>query len=508
MKKKEKTSGRASVSLCLVLSSSLFCLVSTYSRNVENIPFRYVVPFLLFFSILGLGVYGLSLMLLRHREKAALMTAWLMAIFCNFALLSRIFPDMKSGPLSVSFLLCAAAALVLSLILFFLLKKGKSETVQVPAFSFALVFSVLLFFNIVTAAVGGIRNFRSSGPSAATHESELLLRAAEEAEAEELPNVYFLLFDEYAGFDELEQYYGYDNSAFSDYLEQRGFTVGRGCSNDMLDTLYILADLNNLQFLHPHGYHEDQLRAQIAGGVWFDMLRSLGYTLYDTEGEAFTDLINPIPELRTIRVPTTQTGDSYIRVFLKNTAIYFLSDELESFFLKRPTAYPDAVNMIMDYYATAEFDDGPAFYYSYVCCPHGAFYFDREGNRIDDPNDPMENFNWIDPSFYLGQLEYVNLLIERAVDNILSQDPDCIIVLCSDHGARNHKEFGNSDVTDETALDILMAVYDRGEPFEGLDGMDGVNVLREIMNRTYGMTLPMLDYLDDGTLVETIGRRP
>lgn len=39
------------------------------------------------------------------------------------------------------------------------------------------------------------------------------------------PNVYYFLFDEYGGYDNLEHYYHFDNSAFLEDLEARGFSV-------------------------------------------------------------------------------------------------------------------------------------------------------------------------------------------------------------------------------------------------------------------------------------------
>ncbi len=39
------------------------------------------------------------------------------------------------------------------------------------------------------------------------------------------PNVYYFLFDEYGGYDNLLHYYDFDNSAFLGQLEDRGFSV-------------------------------------------------------------------------------------------------------------------------------------------------------------------------------------------------------------------------------------------------------------------------------------------
>lgn len=59
-----------------------------------------------------------------------------------------------------------------------------------------------------------------------------LLSAAETADGAERPNVYYFLYDEYSGPESLRYYYGFDNSALYDQLEQRGFD----CSGSSYNT--------------------------------------------------------------------------------------------------------------------------------------------------------------------------------------------------------------------------------------------------------------------------------
>ena len=490
--------------LCLVFSSSLFSILSLYSRNVSMIPVRYALPFMAGFAALGWLAFGFSWLILRSGSKAALLAAWLMAIFCNFGLLTNVIPGMIVS--RKLYLLCGLACVALSVVVWWLLWRGKSETIQVLLTTFALVFTMLALFNLAICIVTGIRDARANADRMRTPDEDAIVQAAQAATLPDRPNVYFMLFDEYAGFDELAEYYNFDNSPFYDALTDLGFTTARGCTNEMIDTMYVLADLTNLQFLHPVGYQEDVLRHQVKNGVWFDVMETLGYTIYETETYDLVDRKNPVPGLHVTGVPGTQTGDTYIRVFLSNTAAYLFSDNVERLLLRDPTPLPDAVNSIMTYYADSAVPREPSFFFSYVCSPHGAFYFDADGNRIDTPDDPYGNFNWTDKSVYLGQLQYVNTLIEKACAAIIARDPDSIIIVCSDHGARNHTEYGNADVTLEQSLDVLMAVYDRGQPMDGLDTMNGVNILRRLLTETYGMELPQLNFWPDGHLVATSGR--
>ena len=492
--------GRVSA-LLLVAAVSVFSPLSTYARNVNEITFLQFLPFGLGFLALGLLAYGFCRLVLRAGEKAALMAAWLMLVFSNFGFLTVFFPDLHEN--HKLYVICGLVCLLVSGLLCLVLHRLNGEITGVLCMTFAFAFSALVLLNAVLCSVNGLRGVRGT----ADPERETLVQAAQAAPLADRPNVYFMIFDEYAGFDELQSYYGFDNTAFYDRLSELGFTMARGCTNESIGTTYVLADVVNLQFLHQDEVSEDTLRYQIEHGVLFDVMDALGYTLYDTESERLTQLNNPIPELPSFSAPVTPTGGTYVKVFLYHTAAAFLYNDIENLLWGENVARYDLLNLVTDYYATMEKPKEPSFYFSYVCSPHGPFYFDADGNRIDTPDDPYNNYNWEDHSLYLGQLQYVNKRIEAAVSHIVEEDPDSIIILMSDHGSRYHEDGYDPALAAAERLDILAGVYYRGEPLEGLDGLDGINILRTVLRETYGMEIPVLDYWEDGHLTDTLGRR-
>ena len=64
------------------------------------------------------------------------------------------------------------------------------------------------------------------------------------------PNVYYFLFDEYGGYDNLEHYYSFDNSAFLEDLEARGFSVSLHSHNtEAVATDTIVPNLLNMNYV-------------------------------------------------------------------------------------------------------------------------------------------------------------------------------------------------------------------------------------------------------------------
>ncbi len=479
----------------LVTSVSLFPTMVLYSRNTGTIPLHYVLPFLLIFAALGWCVYGCCRLLL-PRCKAALLAASAMCIFLNFGMLDRLFPQI-ADPDHLVYFLCAGVCLILAMLWFLVLKRLRKETAQILCTAFAVTFFGLTVFNGAVSAVTAAEGINRSRQIPTNQEQELL-SAFEEAEPGQLPNFYLFITDEYAGPTELEEYYHFDNSSFYDALQDRGFQLSYDSTNYLVQTYYCLADLFNLQ----HLYYQDDTPAEvlldrIRSGIFFRGLQDLGYDMYDAERYDMTGFTNLVPELYSVNAPATETGDTYIEVFLGDTAAFPLADNLEKAIYHKQTRRPDDMLKIINYYSTQQLPQDPSFHFIYICCPHGPFYFDAQGNRIDTKDDSYGNYNWTDKSVYLGQLQYVNQCILDVADNILEQDPNCILLVMSDHGARAHGEYGNADLPRDLADNILVALYNQGRASDWLPGQSGVNILRSLLNETYDMNLPMIAYEDD-----------
>ena len=85
------------------------------------------------------------------------------------------------------------------------------------------------------------------------------------------------------------------------------------------------------------------------------------------------------------------------------------------------------------------------------------------------------------------------------MDNILEHDPSAVIILQSDHGARlgyHLIDLYGDDYDPETETihqqNILNCVYLGGEALD-ISGLSGINTLRTVLNRLYGMDYDMLE---------------
>ena len=142
------------------------------------------------------------------------------------------------------------------------------------------------------------------------------------------------------------------------------------------------------------------------------------------------------------------------------------------------------------------FKENPTLTIGYVSCPHPPFVIDEEGGAVDYRN----TSNWADKSLYLNQLKYVNACMENAVDGILQNDRNAIIIIQSDHGVRYPYHmmecYGTPeyDATIETPYmqNILNCVYYQGKEMD-IEGESGINTLRIVLNEIFMTNYEMLD---------------
>lgn len=141
--------------------------------------------------------------------------------------------------------------------------------------------------------------------------------------------------------------------------------------------------------------------------------------------------------------------------------------------------------------------DGPTLTVSYIQCPHAPFVFHKDGSIQSDKS---KYWYWKEPQRYTDQLQYINSVILKTIDSIQEKDPDAVILLLSDHGARVPlhmvEQFGGPwfDAEKETPVmqNALVSAYIPGQQLD-LEGQTGINATRMVLNASFDLELSMVD---------------
>lgn len=490
------------LAIALVLLVSCFMPLFLFFTNVEAISFIEIMIFMGVFSAVGLLLFGILRFTTKSPYKAASITAVVTLIYQN---IGRLRPLM--GPWLVLLLF-----IILMIALGIIVKKLINEEIAkvfTPVFAIMLAFLCLL--NTVTN-LGRISAKMSvdSEVKAETEEQYNYLSSFKTGSLKgKLPNVYFFLPDEYAGFNSSEKFLDYDNKDFKNFLENNNFQVSTTSTNYSEGTMECLADVFNLEINEDNRYHstsEAYCKRKTAQGALFRIAEDMGYTVRAFQPIDLIDYESQSVQYGKIW-STNADGELSIDIMFSPTIFYSARDA----FLQFLDLFTDAsvgkgvVHNLADsnaaplrYFASedAQYPDS-TFNFCYGLIPHNPFYFDAEGNVVEANH---SHNNWTTKDQYLNQLKYTTDLLTKSIENIIENDPDSIIIVMSDHGLRIREEATNTwmkGMTPKDNADILCAVYYKGEEFTDIEGMCGTNVMITIMNEVYKYEIPYVAQSDD-----------
>jgi len=308
------------------------------------------------------------------------------------------------------------------------------------------------------------------------------------------PDIYFILLDAYTNPNSLPIYWGFDNSPFTDFLQERGFYWSEEATSNYNVTQYSMASMLNMEYLPDLWSNmnntiswETILRVKINNSEVAQRLARHGYevvnySLFDVGGASHYidyDYLN------------FHGLSLYEHLFKKSAPGKLYADTY--FSSLSPTRARDLFKRVQEE-AGKRNEDRSRFVYAHLILPHRPFYYDAEGNVYEHgfgkyPDDPIAS--------YLEQLQYTNKLVQATVDSILEKtNGNAVILLQGDHGYRGFKDRA---IRDLEGYSILNALYlPNGKNCEECyPSVSGVNTFRVLLNELFNEQLPYLeDYPD------------
>ena len=301
------------------------------------------------------------------------------------------------------------------------------------------IISGLLLFNIVPLIPVVAQSFHT------TNDMNTVISETRE-DISKSPDIYYIIFDEMAGFEVVRQYWQYEEiSEFTEYLKAKGFYVAESSFSSSTSTIHQMASrLNYQEEFQPSERESTEFvreQKEIANSQVMQYLKSRGYT---TVVFANIDAPNFLPGMPSINADVVYNSaenknsqqivrlDDFANLFLENT---LLKPWLTEFDLKY-SYIEDHRNFTL--FAIGEISSlevpSPKFVYAHILLPHVPFIFDREGS----PLEYNDSGNW---NRYIDQYIYSTTLAKQLIDDITyastQSDVAPVIIFQSDHGARN-----------------------------------------------------------------------
>ena len=321
------------------------------------------------------------------------------------------------------------------------------------------------------------------------------------------PNVYFLLFDEYPGYQSLQDSFAFRNDSLYNFLRRESFVILPVFSNYDY-TMFSMSSMLNMQYVKP-GYdplkldqQDFQLRtAEIRHGEVISIFKKMGYRINNFSIFDIGDQHGVSDQNAFLPVHSLMLTDKILHNRIIRTSGWMLrSGRFGLSSLKKDYLYQQQVNnlrsekMLREQVAGKK--NGPQFCYAHFMMPHGPYYKDSAGHDISYELLAYESWQ-SNKQLFLSYLKYTNQKIMSFVSSISENDPGAIIVVMSDHGFRTYKNrlsfyqsfnFNNICAVrfpDKNYLDIKPS-------------WSAVNFFRYLFNAEFGQSIP---YLADSTVL-------
>lgn len=297
-----------------------------------------------------------------------------------------------------------------------------------------------------------------------------------------LPDIYYIIMDEYARTDVLKQLHGFDNSQFVNFLTDKGFYVADQSQSNYPITFLSLTSSLNMAYLdelsHKLGTKTRNRRMayqMIQANQVAKMLKQKGYLYIDlSNGWDYPANGNKHADIDVV----TNSQKEYIRVFVYTTGLNpIVSTTILKPMLPQVLKNPSRNQHILtnfDY--LAEIPDNPrsTFTFAHFMLPHGPYTFDEHGNEIT--NAPR-----LDENYYLDQLIFSNKKLTEAITAILEKSATPpIIILQSDTGPGLLNQF--TDPFNELSQDQL---------FERISILNAYYLPDELRHKLYSSITPV-----------------
>jgi hypothetical protein len=416
-----------------------------FANNTDLVHFSSVVQLCVLLIAIGLAVYLVQSLFNRGDFPAAALGALLVLIF--FHTYGLAFDALRSRDLfQVEHYNFLPVWIFAAFYLAWAVAKFSTKLLIQLSNGILLVVSGLLLFNVIQVAPGVL----AESKQASIREEIPVSTNVAARTGKPYPDIYYLVFDEAAGFEAMRQYWHNDKvDEFVAFLKSNGFYVAENSHSFTKSSMYERTlHFNYEQYPVPDPeeifdlYNETMPQNRV-----MTFLKERGYTLiaYDEMRFYLTSLV-PLPVDHLVEEPpNAYVGGDFFQ--LDDYKALVLESTVLRLFLRRGDQDPRILshkNMILYTIENASSSQFPAprFVYVHLMLPHVPFVF-RENGEIQ-----LEGGygNW---QKYLPNYQYFLNVARQMVGNIMAEaDPNNppVIIIQSDHGARNNvKDFNYSN---------------------------------------------------------------
>jgi hypothetical protein len=486
---------------------ALYPPINLYIKNIEKVPFLNVVGavFVIIFFVFLMNRLHKSIF--RDEHRAAIFSTIFFILFFSFGkimiglylgIITVIHLDVNSHiskwmfPSESNQIVLFIFETILLISTGFLVRKCDTRFVNIVNQAFCFI-GVILGLSLVIDSGYQLATKTSTRNKLNDKRLQVDLPQKKIHNPSTLPNIYYIILDEYGGSDMLHEKYQYDNSQFIHQLGELGFYIANNSHSNYDSTMASIGATLNLDYYselcgssNPADY--TTINWLINNNLTFEKLTHLGYEIINiNSGLGFSHF-----ERESRNYSPGNISFLYNTYLLQTTPLILIENDISY------DIYRDRINYVLESSENLKTpSDHPSFVFIHVLSPHTPFVFGENGEKnnqnsqlfIDDRTyiALSQEGEWYRES-YRYQITYITSRALDIVKNILSTSTrPTIIILQGDHGPRSEP----NDMDEK--FSILNAYYFPQRDYSTLySTISPVNSFRVVFNQYMGENYVLL----------------
>jgi hypothetical protein len=474
---------------------AMFPALFLFAYNIEEVSLA-VLPLPLAASLALTALFWLpARLLLRERQKAGLLAFVFTFMFFSFGhVLSSLFPRIaRKAMYAPMWTLWAWGLLFLALAIWIIRGRRSLNTVTTGLNIFVVILLVFPLWQIVSFHLLPNHSFV---PRARDEAEDRRLVGQTVIPRDQLPDIYYLIFDRYASRKNLLQFYDFDNSPFYSRLRGQGFFVADRSNCNHVRTYLSLCSSLNMDYVPdlvgPLPVRKRVIYGMLQNSRVLRLVKALGYRYIHLGSWYEPTKVNRFADINYPGARMNDLAQDFTLKFLNITALAPL----------RLSQYSHRESVLKKFRELAQVvgRPGPKFVFLHMLVPHSPFIFGANGEilSVDDlEKRPVEQK-------YVDQIRHLNHRIEGLIAAIRSHAKiPPLIIIQSDEGATTAElpvnrmaRFSKKRrpfIKTLIAYGILNAYFFPGiDQSVFFDSLSPVNTFRLLFNSYFGTHYPLL----------------
>ena len=484
---------------------AVYAVLGVYATNANEIPVSQIIrPIVIILIFTGL-IFTVIFRLVKNPDRAGFITTLILLWFFYFGhifFFVPFFPILKGIPAKLIVTALAWGGLLFAFgsnKFWHLLSNPHLITTTLN-----IVAAIVVVLPLVSTAYVAIETQKQQKVISAEQSSYPI---PELTSSEINPDIYYIILDGYGRNDVLSEYYGYENSLFTNRLKEKGFFIADVATSNYMQTELSLSSILNLRYLDflTDGMGNSQNRGPLNNLIRDSVVRkALEFAGYNFVALASNVLFTQISNADAY-LPYSRNSISELEGLLISKTILgaFVDDLGLDLPLPNYATHRRIINNNFEVIRNLPISDEPMFIFMHILAPHPPFVFNSTGEPIQ-PNRPYfigdaTGFLGDQEEYikgYTDEIEYINNQVTTMVDDILEiTNGNAIIIIHGDHGPGAFTSFIDPERSClKERFSVLLAIYFPSKEYSSLKGdMSLVNLFPAIFNSNFQTNIPLLE---------------